>query len=175
MTQKGTVRRTYSKVIGQIGTALCQAVSYAHLKGDGARKPPPQIIANLGTLRLKVAKTTPRLGMIVYEPSMRGKFPTAGYMTIQKLNLELLDLTGQLLGALAALDAKWTRALLHRSQFSDPSFLGDLLTSLQLVSAALGEYCVPAFPSRDLTDHTLDAQKTERHCPCSTIRYWSVS
>lgn len=53
VTQKGTVRRTYSKVIGQLGSVTCQVLSFANLKDDGA-KAPRQIIANLTTLRAKV-------------------------------------------------------------------------------------------------------------------------
>lgn len=51
--------------------------------------------------------------------------------------MELLDLLGQLLGVLATLDSKWTKALLHRSQFSNPHFLGDMLNAFQIISTAL--------------------------------------
>lgn len=51
---------------------------------------------------------------------------------------ELLDLLGQFLGVVAALDSNWTKALLHRSQLSNSRFLGELLTTFQLISTALG-------------------------------------
>lgn len=172
VTQKGTVRRTYSKVIGQVGTAIAQVVSYAHLKGT-VSKPPPRIIQNLALLRQKVAKTTPRKAMIAYEPSLRGKWPAELYTALQDLQMELLDLTGQLLGALSALDAKWTQALLQRSQLADPQFRGDLLTALQLVSTALGSS--PFLWRGRPADRSSFTQKIGRRFPCSTVRYWSAS
>ncbi|KAL8292379.1 hypothetical protein RQP46_001845 [Phenoliferia psychrophenolica] len=49
-TQKETVRMTYAKVIGETGGVLCQVLSFANCKEDGA-KPPKQIIANISALR----------------------------------------------------------------------------------------------------------------------------
>lgn len=56
---------------------------------------------------------------------------------MQSLLVELLDLLGQFLGVVASLDGKWTTALLHRSQLANPVFLGDLLTTFQLIATAL--------------------------------------
>lgn len=54
------------------------------------------------------------------------------------LSRELLDLFAQLLGVVASLDTKWTKALLHRTQFSNTRFLAELLTSFQLLGTSLG-------------------------------------
>lgn len=51
--------------------------------------------------------------------------------------MEILDLIGQFLGVVSSLDTKWTKALLHRTQLDNPRFLGELLTSFQLISASL--------------------------------------
>jgi len=50
---------------------------------------------------------------------------------------EILDLYGELCAVVASLDDKWTTALLHRSQLSNPYFLQDLFTTFQLLSSAL--------------------------------------
>ena len=50
---------------------------------------------------------------------------------------EILDLYGELCAVISGLDQKWTAALLHRSQLSNPYFLQDLFTTFQLLSAAL--------------------------------------
>ena len=51
--------------------------------------------------------------------------------------MDILDLLGQLLGVIASLDEKWTKALLHRSQLNNPRFLGVLLNSFQIIESAL--------------------------------------
>lgn len=57
---------------------------------------------------------------------------------LTSVHREILDLLGQFLGVISQLDSKtWTRCLLHRSQLSNPRFLGDLLTSFQLISSSL--------------------------------------
>lgn len=75
--------------------------------------------------------------MIKWEISLRGPWPEEHYDSLQNLQMELLDLLGQLLGVIAALDSKWTKALLHRSQFSNPHFLGDMLNAFQIISTSL--------------------------------------
>lgn len=87
--------------------------------------------------RIQVAKANARKGMIKWEVSLRGPWPEEHYNSLQSLQMEILDLLGQLLGVLAVLDHKWTKALLHRSQFSNPDFLGDMLTTFQLISTSL--------------------------------------
>ncbi|KAJ3016932.1 hypothetical protein HKX48_003802, partial [Thoreauomyces humboldtii] len=136
VTQKQAIRETYANVIGQSGSVLCQIISFANCK-DGKTKPPKLIVANLATLRAKLAKTTASRAMIKYEISLRGGWPGDHYASLQNLSMELLDLMGQLLAVLASLDKRWTTALLHRSQLSNPQFLGQLLTTFQLISTAL--------------------------------------
>ncbi|ORY69419.1 hypothetical protein BCR35DRAFT_307980 [Leucosporidium creatinivorum] len=161
VTQKGTVRRTYSKVIGQLGSVTCQILSFANLKEDGA-KAPRQIIANLTTLRAKVAKTNARKGMIKWEVSLRGPWPEEHYNALQNLQMELLDLLGQLFGVFAALDSKWTKALLHRSQFSNPHFLGDMLNAFQLISTALEHGTSLPMMYNPLLERFLKSPETEQ-------------
>lgn len=58
-------------------------------------------------------------------------------LTLETLGRELLDLIGQFLGVVCSLDKKWTRALLRRAQLSNPRFLGEMLSSFQLISSSL--------------------------------------
>lgn len=68
VTQKGSVRRTYSKVIAQIGYLTCQVLSFANLKEDRA-KAPRAIIKSITTLRTKVGKASARKVMIKWGKS----------------------------------------------------------------------------------------------------------
>ncbi|KAI5478848.1 hypothetical protein MNV49_004580 [Pseudohyphozyma bogoriensis] len=135
-TQKETIRKTYGRVIAEMGGILCQVVSFANCKEDGA-KAPKQIIKNIAALRLKVSKTTAAKGMVRFEMSLRGQWPEQYYASLQSLQMEILDLLGQLLGVTASLNKQWTKALLHRAQLTDERFLGEVLTTFQLISHAL--------------------------------------
>lgn len=65
--------------------------------------------------------------------------PSASVNLADKLvRREMLDMLGQFCMVLSKLDANWTKALLHRTQFANPRFLQDVLQTLQLISNALG-------------------------------------
>ncbi|GAA6054703.1 hypothetical protein JCM3770_000038, partial [Rhodotorula araucariae] len=134
--QKVSIRRTYAKVIGRMGDVLCQILSYANCK-DGPTKTPKVIIKNLAALRARVNRTVQARAMARYELSLQGEWPSELYASLQALQMEMLDQLGQLCMVISRLDSKWTKALLHRTQFANPSFLQDMLTTLYLVSRAL--------------------------------------
>ncbi|GAA6024554.1 hypothetical protein JCM11491_000604 [Sporobolomyces phaffii] len=141
-TQKISIRRTYSRAIDQLGSCFAQIVSFANVKQHGGgrgptHRPPKAIVKNIGTLRARIAKTAQPIAMTKYELSLQGKWPEEHYMALQTLQMEILDLYGELCAVFAALDDKWTAALLHRSQLSNPYFLQDLFTTYQLLSSAL--------------------------------------
>ena len=48
---------TYAKVIEETGGVLCQVLSFANCKEDGA-KPPKQIVANIAALRCALSPFT---------------------------------------------------------------------------------------------------------------------
>ncbi|GAA5893885.1 hypothetical protein JCM5296_004627 [Sporobolomyces johnsonii] len=135
-TQKTSIRRTYARCVEKMGGVMCQILSFANTKTKPA-KPPKVIVKNISMLRMKVNKTTQAKAMVKYELSLQGPWPAEHYTALQALQMELLDLFTQLTGVICALDAKWTKALLHRSQLSNPHFLQDLLTTFHLLSAAL--------------------------------------
>ncbi|GAA5921957.1 hypothetical protein JCM1841_005015 [Sporobolomyces salmonicolor] len=135
-TQKVSIRRTYARCVDQLGGVMCQILSFANTKTKPT-KPPKIIVKNLAMLRMKVDKTTQAKAMARYELSLQGPWPAEHYAALQALQMELLDLLTQLTSVICALDAKWTKALLHRSQLSNPHFLQDLLTTFHLLSAAL--------------------------------------
>ncbi|GAA5882877.1 hypothetical protein JCM16303_006623 [Sporobolomyces ruberrimus] len=135
-TQKISIRRTYSRVIDRLGACFAQIVSFANVK-HGPSKPPKAIVKNIGTLRARLAKTTQAASMTRYELSLQGPWPAEHYTALQALQMEILDLYGDLCGVISSLDDKWTAALLHRSQLSNPYFLQDLFTTFQLLSSAL--------------------------------------
>ncbi|TNY20776.1 hypothetical protein DMC30DRAFT_351756 [Rhodotorula diobovata] len=136
--QKVTIRTAYAKVIGRMGDVLCQILSYANCK-DGPTKTPKNIVKNLAALRARVNRTVQARAMARYELSVQGDWPSE----LCTLRLcfcsptEMLDQLGQFCAVLAKLDAKWTKALLHRTQFANPRFLQDVLTTLYLISGAL--------------------------------------
>ncbi|GAA5852458.1 hypothetical protein JCM9279_003454 [Rhodotorula babjevae] len=134
--QKVTIRLAYAKVIGRMGDVLCQVLSYANCK-DGPTRTPKNIVKNLAALRMRVNRTVQARAMARYELSLQGDWPSDLYASLQALQMEMLDQLGQFCAVTAKLDAKWTKALLHRTQFANPRFLQDVLTTLYLISSAL--------------------------------------
>jgi hypothetical protein len=122
---------------------MCQIFSYANLRSDlpegeeNFSSPPLLLVQNIAALRDKVLKTTAVRLFISYELSLQGPWPAQEYNTLQAVQLELLDLIGQFLGIVSSLDGKWNRALMSRSQFNNPRFLGELLSSFQLIAQSL--------------------------------------
>ncbi|SCV72848.1 BQ2448_4385 [Microbotryum intermedium] len=137
VTQKKAIRKTYANVINSMGGVFCQIVSFAACKEDGSSARPTIILKNLAALRTKVSKTTASKMMVRFEWSWAGQWPEQLYSSLQSLQMEMLDSFGQLLSVFASLNKKWTQAMLHRSQLSNPQFLGDMLTTFQLISSAL--------------------------------------
>ncbi|GAA5833075.1 hypothetical protein JCM11251_006506 [Rhodosporidiobolus azoricus] len=134
--QKVTIRRAYAKVIARSGDLICQILSFANTK-DKPVKAPKVIVNNLTALRQRVNRTVQARAMAKYELSMQGEWPADIYASLQALQMEILDMLGQFAGVISRLDAKWTKALLHRTQLSNPRFLQELLSTIQLVSLAL--------------------------------------
>ncbi|GAA5958870.1 hypothetical protein JCM10213_009045 [Rhodosporidiobolus nylandii] len=134
--QKVTIRRTYAKVIDRMGDLVAQILSFANTK-DGPAKPPKVIVNNLAALRQRVNRTVQAKAMARYELSLQGEWPSDLYASLQSLQMEMLDMLGQLAGVISRLDAKWTKALLHRTQLSNPRFLQEMLTTISMISSSL--------------------------------------
>ncbi|GAA5991944.1 hypothetical protein JCM11641_001599 [Rhodosporidiobolus odoratus] len=139
--QKVTIRRTYAKVISRMGGLIAQILSFANTK-KGPVKPPKVIINNLTALRQRVNRTVQAKAMARFELSLQGEWPSDLYASLQSLQMEMLDQLGQLAGVISKLDEKWTKALLHRTQLSNPRFLQELLATVQLISSAF-DYATP--------------------------------
>lgn len=128
-----------------MGNTLCQIISFSNCKGDKQTpRPPSRIVGNLAALRAKVGKIAVAKSSIKYEVSLRGPWPSEQYRTLERLLVDLLDLLSQFLAVTCALDAKWTKLLLHRAQLDNDRFLGELLASLQLISSSLGTWLLLA-------------------------------
>ncbi|GAA5852185.1 hypothetical protein JCM8547_006692 [Rhodosporidiobolus lusitaniae] len=134
--QKVTIRRTYAKVVGRMGDVVAQVLSFANTK-DGPVKAPRVIVNNLASLRQRVNRTVQARAMARYELSLQGEWPSDLYASFQALQMETLDMLGQLASVISKLDQKWTKALLHRTQLANPKFLQSLFSTFQLISAAL--------------------------------------
>ncbi|GAA6062092.1 hypothetical protein JCM10212_002342 [Sporobolomyces blumeae] len=135
-TQKVSIRRTHSRVVDRLGIVLASIISFANVK-NGPRKAPKTIVKNIGALRTRLAKASAASAMTRYEPSLSGPWPIDQYTALSTLQMEILDLFAELAAVLSLLDDKWTAALLHRTQLSNPYFLQDLFSTIQLISSSL--------------------------------------
>lgn len=87
ITQKETVRRTYAKVIAEMGGTLCQIISFSNLRDDHPVVPPQLILQNIAALRTKVAKTSAARLFIRYEVSLQGAWPAKEYDALQNIQM----------------------------------------------------------------------------------------
>ncbi|KAK4050247.1 hypothetical protein OIV83_003568 [Microbotryomycetes sp. JL201] len=142
VTQKGTIRKTYAKVALQLGGVVCQVLSFALCKENRVTRPPKSVVKRITALRVKIGKTTARKQMVRFERSLRGPWPAEHYAAIQTLETEILELLGLFTAVLASLDAKWTKALLQRTQLANSDFVGSVCFAFQTIGLCL-EHGVP--------------------------------
>ncbi len=107
-----------------------QCLLNAHPSSDLVRK---RIIAVRAKLR--------RLSMISvnvsYEFSLRGRWPAARYKELFEVQMQISKLLSHTLAVLERLGPAYSIALLRRTRFLDPRFLGDVVSVISMCSTAL--------------------------------------
>ncbi|ORY25231.1 hypothetical protein BCR39DRAFT_291018 [Naematelia encephala] len=135
-SRKRAIRSSYATIIGVSGSLLCDILSYAnnphyHLQEN------VECRSNLLTWRSKLTKLAARHANAKLEYSLRGRWPEERYLALREILEDLLSLLAQFNHVLGQLDRPWRKALLDRTRFSDPIFLGDVLAVLTMCSSGL--------------------------------------
>ncbi|EPQ28128.1 uncharacterized protein PFL1_06939 [Pseudozyma flocculosa PF-1] len=74
---------------------------------------------------------------VSYEYSLRGRWPKQRYAELFKVQMELLKLLSHTLTVISQLGPAYSLALLRRTRFLDPLFLGDVISVISMCSTAL--------------------------------------
>jgi len=98
---------------------------------------PQNVIQSLIATRLKLKRSIALSANIIYEFSLRGRWPAERYQKILEIQLEIAYLLSHLMSVLQHLEPAWTRAFLRRTRFLDPDFQGDVLAVICMISTAL--------------------------------------
>ncbi|GJE89275.1 aromatic acid exporter family member 2 domain-containing protein [Phanerochaete sordida] len=135
-TLRAYQRRMMATTVAEIGSVYCSVVSFANTQGTyevdkGA------IVQSLIAIRLKLKRSLVLRTNIVYEFSLRGKWPAQRYQKILEIQLQMAYLLSHLMSVCERLEPAWRRAFLRRTRLLDADFQGDVLAVISMISTAL--------------------------------------
>ncbi|KAI9437333.1 hypothetical protein H4582DRAFT_2111932 [Lactarius indigo] len=133
-TLRGYQRQSLATTASEIGSVYCSVVSFA---SSSHAENPQHVIQSLVAIRLKLKRSIVLRANIIYEFSLRGRWPAERYQKILEIQLEIAYLLSHLMSVVQHLEPAWTRAFLRRTRFLDPDFQGDVLSVISMISTAL--------------------------------------
>ncbi|KAI0041545.1 hypothetical protein FA95DRAFT_1548599 [Auriscalpium vulgare] len=133
-TLRGYQRNTFATTAAEVGTVYCSIVSYANARYTENAQ---DVLQSLIAIRLKLKRSIVLRTNIVYEFSLRGRYPAARYQKILEIQLEIAYLLSHLMSVIEHLEPAWSRAFLRRTRLIDSDFQGDVLAVISMISTSL--------------------------------------
>ncbi|KAA1476343.1 hypothetical protein DENSPDRAFT_932985 [Dentipellis sp. KUC8613] len=127
-------RSTLATTSSQIGSIYCSVVSFANVRHTDDTA---EILHSLIAIRAKLKRSIVLGTNIIYEFSLRGRWPAERYQKIVEIQLQIGYLLSHLMSVVERLEPAWSRAFLRRTRFLDSDFQGDVLAVISLISTAL--------------------------------------
>ncbi|KAL0959307.1 hypothetical protein HGRIS_014571 [Hohenbuehelia grisea] len=127
-------RTTLATTVSELGAIYCSIVSFAHLPHEEAAQ---GIITSLIAVRSKLNRSMILRTNVVYEFSLRGRWPAERYHRILELQLQIAYSLSHLMSVVEHMEPAWTRAFLRRTRLLDSDFQGDVLAVISMVSTSL--------------------------------------
>lgn len=136
-TGRSWQRASHSTTIGELGRLHCDIISFAgrsflHQKEEDELVLKKRLVAVRGKLK-RMSLATAALS---YEFSFRGKWPAKRYSDLLTVQMEISKLQSHLISVTSRLGPKYSKALLRRTRFLDPLFLGDCVSVISMVSSS---------------------------------------
>ncbi|TFY51396.1 hypothetical protein EVJ58_g10592, partial [Rhodofomes roseus] len=129
-------RTMLSTTTAELGSVYCSIVSFANTRGrHGVNR--GEIVQALIAIRMKLRRSVMLKTNIIYEFSLRGKWPADRYQRILELQMQIAFLLSHLMSVVEHLDPAWSRAFLRRTRLLDADFQGDVLAVISMISTAL--------------------------------------
>ncbi|KAL1937670.1 hypothetical protein VTO73DRAFT_12945 [Trametes versicolor] len=129
-------RLSMSTTVSELGAVYCSIVSFANTR-EHQEISRGDIVQSLVAIRLKLKRSIVLKTNIVYEFSLRGRWPSDRYQKILDLQLQIAYLLSHLMSVVEHLEPAWSRAFLRRTRFLDADFQGDVLAVISMISTAL--------------------------------------
>ncbi|TFK48067.1 hypothetical protein OE88DRAFT_1635639 [Heliocybe sulcata] len=137
-TLRGYMRRILATTASETGALYCGIISFANtpkeLRTDKERQ---EIIRSLIAIRAKLKRSIVLRANIIYEFSLRGRWPSKRYQAIVEIQMQIAYLLSHLMSVVEQLEPIWCQAFLRRTRFLDADFLGDVLAVISMISTAL--------------------------------------
>ncbi|KAF9457122.1 hypothetical protein BDZ94DRAFT_1203283 [Collybia nuda] len=127
-------RATLATTSSQIGAIYCAILSFANSRRE---EEIPEIVSSLVAIRSKLKRSDVLRTNIVYEFSLRGRWPAERYRNILEIQLQITHALNHLMSVVKHLEPAWARALLRRTRFLDTDFQGDILAVISMISSSL--------------------------------------
>ncbi|KAJ3536349.1 hypothetical protein NMY22_g6068 [Coprinellus aureogranulatus] len=134
MTLRRYQRSILATTCTEIGAIYCSIVSFATEKKEASIQ---EIASTLLATRNKLKRASTLSTNIVYEFSLRGRWPKKRYQQILDLQIAVTYSLSHLLSVMEHLEPSWTRAFLRRTRFIDADFQGDVLAVISMISSSL--------------------------------------
>ncbi|EKM60249.1 uncharacterized protein PHACADRAFT_246113 [Phanerochaete carnosa HHB-10118-sp] len=135
-TLRAYQRRMMATTVAEIGSVYCAVVSFANTQGS-SEVDKGAVIQSLIAIRLKLKRSLALRTNIIYEFSLRGKWPAERYQKVLELQLQTSYLLSHLMSVCELLEPAWRRAFLRRTRLLDADFQGDVLAVISMISTAL--------------------------------------
>ncbi|KAI9062294.1 hypothetical protein FKP32DRAFT_1677443 [Trametes sanguinea] len=129
-------RKTMATTVSELGAVYCSIVSFANTR-EHQEVARGEIVQSLVAIRLKLKRSLVLKTNIIYEFSLRGRWPSSRYQKILDLQLQIAYLLSHLMSVVEHLEPAWSRAFLRRTRFLDADFQGDVLAVISMISTAL--------------------------------------
>ncbi|KAI0697464.1 hypothetical protein BC835DRAFT_1504792 [Cytidiella melzeri] len=129
-------RHMMSTTVAELGSVYCAVLSFANIQG-AHEVDKGTIIQSLIDIRMKLKRSLVLRTNIVYEISLRGRWPADRYQRISEIQLQVAYLLAHLMSVVERLEPAWRRAFLRRTRFMDADFQGDVLAVISMISTSL--------------------------------------
>ncbi|KAF4607640.1 hypothetical protein EYR38_001713 [Pleurotus pulmonarius] len=127
-------RTTLATTAAELGAIYCAIISFANAPKDDENQ---SIITSLIAVRSKLKRSIVLKANVVYEFSLRGRWPGKRYQRVIELQLYIAYSLSHLMSVVEHMEPAWTRAFLRRTRFLDSDFQGDVLAVISMISTAL--------------------------------------
>ncbi|MCO5565580.1 hypothetical protein L7F22_019254 [Adiantum nelumboides] len=127
-------RLSHATIIRETGGLFCENIYLASRPGQHDTK---DVLNKLLAVRSKIRRLSHLKGSISYEWSLRGKWPVHRYENLERIELRILRLLTHAITIYETLGPAYSRALLKRTRFLDPTFLADCIAVLSMCTTSL--------------------------------------
>jgi len=129
-------RSALATASGELGAIYCSIVSFANT-GEHTNEDVQEIVQSLIAVRAKLKRSLVLKQNIVFEFSLRGRWPAERYQKILDIQLKVAYHLSYLMSVVVQFEPAWSRAFLRRCRFLDSEFQGEILAVISLISTAL--------------------------------------